>query len=142
MTVKPLGSRLLIRPDLPAPASAIIIAPDIVAPPPEMSGTVIAVGDGSERAATVKRDLMTDVRGIVTDVADTFRALDAPWYQMLMDALGRYGARRPLEYEVTIGDRVLFPWNVGVTFVVDGDDYLTLSEDDLSAVFTEDEAAA
>ena len=143
MTVKPLGSRLLIRPDVPAPVSDLIVMPDIATTPPEMSGTVIALGDGPERIAQYKREIVEDVRAMAARIVHDSRCIqDTEWYDVFLTDIARYAAQRPAEYEVKVGDRVLFPWNVGVKFTLDGEDYVTLSEEDVSAVFTDDEVVA
>lgn len=141
MNIRPVGSRILVRPDLPPPVSDLIVAPDNATPEPEMSGTVVALGNGHEAAMNLKRDIMVDVRKIIQRVMDTIPNCNGPAFAMLLEEIGQYGASMPYEYDVKIGERVVFPWNVGTKMALENVEYIVLREDDPIAVFTEDEAS-
>ncbi len=142
MILKTLGDRILIRPDEAPPVSDIIHMPDIAKQNVEMSGEVIALGNGSLKYAEQKRKLMKDVREILDQTAETFRCEDSAFLMMLKDELGRYGAFRPTEYDVQVGDRVLFTWDVGQKLTFEGEDYIVLKEEDIVGVFEADEESA
>ena len=141
MELRPLGDRILIRPDAPPPVSDIIHMPDIADRNVEMSGEVIALGDGPQRDARLKREILVDVREMLQECFETFRQQDSALKAMVDDELGRYAAIRPTEYEVKVGDRVVFPWSAGVKVQWDGEDLILLTEADPVAILEEESAA-
>jgi co-chaperonin GroES (HSP10) len=141
MDLRPPGDRILVLPDEAPPVSDVIHMPDIAKKNVEMSGTVVALGNGSLKYAEMKRKIVRDAREIIAQTAETFRCENSAFMTMLNDELGRWGAIRPVEYDVQVGDRVLFTWDVGVKMTFDGQEYIVLKEDDIVGVFTEEDAA-
>lgn len=138
--IRPLHDRVLIKPDPPPAESASGLALVRDSKPPEMSGEVIAVGRGPAstqrvRAATVQRCM--DLVDEIAEQVPTCRLRAA-----LLDAYARVIEEQVTLSEVNPGDTCLFAYTVGQKLTVDGQEYLLIAEDDLSAVWTPDEAAA
>lgn len=138
--IRPLQNRVLIKPDS-APtesASGLVLMRDSA--PPEMSGEVIAVGRGPAsaqkvRAATVQRCI--DLVDAVAEQVPTSQLRAA-----LVDAFARLVEEQVSLSEVHPGDTALFSYTAGQKLTVDGETYLLIPEDDLSAVWTAESAAA
>ena len=116
MTLRPLGDRVLIRPEAnpEQTASGLWLSEHRK---PEEAGTVVAVGRPvhPQRAATLRLARRLRKRGAQHDAG-------------LVEALV---TRKPA---VAVGDFVLFSWNVGQDVSVNDERYLLLREDDLLAV--------
>lgn len=127
--MRPIGDRVLIRPE-PAPdvsaSGLILIAED---KKPEQTGTVVAVGrpvhprkvEAFEAAENLERG------------KSLFNKEAGDYEQAAADLLRDLTRREPV---VKPGDFVIFSWNVGQEILLnDGDErYLLMREDDILAV--------
>ena len=125
-TLRPLGDRVMIRPDQPPAqtASGLWVSEDRK---PEQTGTVIAVGRSSHPLREVALDISNELRqaeptGIVANAAAN-----------LLERLVAY------EPSVQVGDYVLFSWTAGheVQLHDDGVTVLVMPESDILAVIGE-----
>ena len=151
MSLRPLGNRIIVRPEPAETESAGgIIFPQSYGKPPAMSGTVMALGQGPaylqrihawacdevhrERAKAVKACI-----DIVREFDETFR--HPPVTQCVLEEMGRYlaGLKRPtppvIAHEVEVGDYVAFSFTAGQQMTVDGSELIVMAEDDVQAVW-------
>lgn len=138
--IRPLQNRVLIKPDPPPEQSASGLALVRDAKPPEMSGEVIAVGRGPASAQKIRAAIIQRCMDLVDETAEqvpTCRLRAA-----LLDAFARLVEEQVTISEVQPGDTALFAYTAGQKLTVDGETYLLIPEDDLSAVWTAEEAAA
>jgi co-chaperonin GroES (HSP10) len=128
--LKPLGHRVLIRPDeQPTESQSGIILPD-EHDHVSMSGTVVAVGKGSKRLFEVRHRTASNCLTMATD-------------SVSRKAIQAYIDRLVHEYmpTVCVGDRVAYSVEAGLTFTEDGQTYLVMNEDDLVVLVVEDAVA-
>lgn len=137
--IRPLGERILVKSDTRPPSSAVIALTDDHGP--EMSGTVVALGDGPLKAAVFKREIVQDVRRLIEDAAEQHGLDASPLMTQLSAALDRYAAVKPTAYEVQVGDHVIFAWNVGTKVEYDGESYILMTEDDPIAILEDEQVA-
>lgn len=130
MTLKPIGDRVLIKPDRPPTEteSGLILAEQ---PKPEETGTVVAVG-------FCTHPLKTEAEQLAEEFEDRFKGmdLDESWTRKLPDVraaelLRRITAREPL---VKVGDYVVFSWTVGQEVTIEDERYLLMREADILCV--------
>lgn len=116
--LRPLGHRLLVRPD-PAPTHSEggILIPDVYAVHPPMSGRVIRQGDGSKRDRELRRATIAHCLAIL-DEADKEAATGREAILIARDELRRYMARAERRHVCEVGDRVLFPMEAGHEIVL------------------------
>lgn len=138
--LRPIGHRILVKPDEPEETSAGgLILPqqrDHVA----TSGIVVAVGPGGS---------LVRYRARQRAIRDCVRALhesdvlfgEALWGLVREELAQLLGTSDP-EHELQVGDRVAFAPDVGLIFVEDGEEYITLNEDDVVIVVEDVEAVA
>ena len=123
-TLRPLGDRVLILPELPATTteSGLILAEHRK---PEQTGTVVAVGP-------CRHPLKADVERLAEDIESVWPG--APEDLNAAADLLRTLVRK--EPQVKVGDYVVFSWTAGQElWVEDGQErYLLMREDDLLAV--------
>lgn len=128
--LKPLGHRVLIRPDeQPTESQSGIILPD-EHDHVSMSGTVVAVGKGSKVLSDVRERTARNCLAMAADMASR-RALQAYIERMVSEHMPT----------VCVGDRVTYSAESGLTFTEDGQTYLVMNEDDI-VVLVEEEAVA
>jgi len=144
MQLIPLGHRVHIRPDKPVTETTggIILAPAYSQQPP-MSGTVIAIGLGPAHDVRVRAEAIRDCISVVSEMDEQFRHSQAT--QACLDELGRLLRREPTPvHDVEIGDRVIFPMDVGHEIVFgEKSDQSTviLNEDSILAVCEQEQIA-
>jgi chaperonin GroES len=120
VTLKPLGDRVLIKPELPAETteSGLYVAEQRK---PEQTGTVIAVGPCAHPRKAEAEELASRLV--------QYHPQEEEVAELLLDLVRR-------EPQVKPGDYVVFSWTAGQEiWVEDGSErYLLLREDDLLAV--------
>jgi co-chaperonin GroES (HSP10) len=140
MALKPLGHRILIQPDEPAPVTdAGIVLPDDRDHVP-VSGIVVAVGDGPERDARIRSASILRCMAIVEEIAETD---DSKALTAAVDEMRRYRNHcERLADSIRVGDRVAYPVECGLKMSEDGNEYILLNEDDAVVIATEESEAA
>ncbi len=134
MTLRPLGDRVLIRPDA-APTQTDSGLHLVEHWPDEVSGTVIAVGTPKHP----KADEALRLASGLDLYADLIKA--DVWKKVLTSAarlLQQLTARVPI---VSVGDRVLFSRIAGQDVQIDDTRYVLMREADLLAVLDAEERA-
>ncbi len=139
MSLKPLGHRVLIRPDeQPEQSDSGLILPqdrDHVS----YSGTVVAVGNGPARDARVREATIKMCVSIVEKVIpDGSSHLRGP----VIRTIGALAGKTVTEPNLHVGDRVAFSAESGLTFTEDGVEYLVMNEDDVVVLVKDEESAA
>lgn len=135
MSLRPLGNRLIIKPDAPEKESAGgIIFPETHGAPPAMTGTVVGVGRGPASAHRVRQATLSSVLRVITEVAEqtsttVFRAA-------LEDRIAQMAIADVNLSEVVEGDYVCFAYTAGHNLQVDTDPYVVINEQDVQAVWT------
>ena len=118
MNLRPLGDRILIKPEKPADQtdSGLYLAEH---PKPEEAGTVVAVG-------SCAHPLKHEAEEVAEDLEDDGYATAA--------SLLRQATQR--EPSVKVGDYVIFSWTAGQRIQIDDSDevYLMMRESDVLAV--------
>ncbi len=126
MNLKPLGDRVLIKPEIPpnVTESGLILAEDRK---PEQTGTVVAVGPCSHPLRTEAEKAAEWIENLSCDDSDR------DVFHTYADLLRRATQREP---EVKVGDYVVFSWTAGQEiWVEDGEErYLLMRESDILAV--------
>lgn len=146
MKLIPLGHRVHVKPDSTRieQTSGGIIVPDVYADVPPMSGTVTALGSGPEHDKRIRTQAIRDCIAAVTEVDETFR--HAAPTQAALEELGRVLRLDPdPEHDVQIGDRVIFPMEVGHEIVIDErtqDTVLVINEESILAIVEPEAAVA
>lgn len=136
--LKPLGNRLIVRPEPAATESASgIVFPDTYGKPPAMSGTVVSVGRGPATAHRVRQATIARCVQILNDVADQVPA--AALRMEAEDAFARYAVEDVTLAEVSEGDYVAFAYTAGCKMAVDGDELIVMNEDEVQAVWKPEE---
>lgn len=129
MKLRPLGDRILIRPELPATEteSGLILAEHRK---PEQTGTVVAVGPCPHPRKLEAEALAAEFDAFQIDPAQPKMRQRMERVQALLRDLVR---KTP---DVKVGDYVVFSWTAGQEiWVEDGDDrYLLMRESDILAV--------
>lgn len=138
MSLRPLGSRLLIKPDPPATVISGILVPASAEKPPAMTGTVIALGHGPASAQAVRQATLAQVAERFHAVADEVSA--AHLQDAFAEVLRTLVQEAASLHDVAVGDCVCFAFTAGTNLTVDGEPYILMLEDDLEAVWTPDEA--
>ena len=140
--LKPLGSRLLVRPTPPDTASAGgIIFPQVHSERSAQSGTVVAVGSGPASAHRIRQAVIASARGRVAQALDLYA--DHPEACAAADtALARYAAETPLLSELRVGDFVAFPFTAGTAMEVDGETLIVIDEAAIEAVWQPEQETA
>lgn len=128
--LRPLGSRLLIKPDPPATVIGGILVPGSAEKPPAMTGTVIALGRGPASAHQVRQATLAEVRDALQQAGMAVAVVEA-----IFATLGRAEM-----HDVTEGDCVCFAFTSGTNLTLDGEPFILIAEDDLEAVWTPDAA--
>ncbi len=158
MTLTPLGSRVLIRPDTQPTesASGLIVFPDDKYPEVEQSGEIVALGSG--RICPVNHSQVARLRvalGALCQSAfdgmialaesagtdGTMRGFVHPLSEALDNAktvLADTGTVHTLPHEVKPGDTVLFSPASGQEITVDDERLIIMQENDLLAVLEPD----
>ena len=139
MALRPTGFRILVKPDAQKTEtdSGLVLLKDRHHIP--VSGTVVAIGNGSEREHQERVRVLKEALTIVEKLAVTFQH-PAP-LQMAYQDIDRYLAKQKVEEpDIKLWDRVVFPTTAGQQVTEDGEDYVLLNEDDVLAVVSEDEA--
>lgn len=128
--LRPLGHRLLITPDPPVTAttSGLVLPEDRDHLP--VSGTVAAVGDGPKRDQRIRLASITRCISIVEELAEMgVHGTDT------LAELRRYrNAVERFDGCIAVGDRVVYPVEVGLRVTEDGTGYILLNEDDVAIV--------
>lgn len=137
MSLRPLGHRLIIKPEPAKTTSAGgILIPQTADKKPAMTGTVISVGRGPSTAHRVRQYTLAQVIDKLQEVAE--RVPNAALRSELEDELARMAVEDVTFSEVKEGDYVCFPFTSGQNMNVDGEDFIVLQEDDLECVWSPD----
>ena len=141
MSLRPTGSRVILKPEPPATESAGgIVFPETAGKPPAMSGTVISVGRGPATAHRVRQYTLARVMETIEEIADNVPA--AALRSELSDAIARMASDDVTFSEIKEGDYVAFAYTSGAQLVMDGQEYIVLDEQDIQAVWAPQESAA
>lgn len=142
MSLKPLGNRILVKPDTPeTQTDSGLVLPDDRDHVP-VSGIVVAVGDGPARDAKIRAAVISKCIGIVEEIGQLFKGDTSPELDMVTE-LGRYkNHAETFDSEIHVGDRVVYPVEAGLTLTEGGETFILLNEDDVVVIATEEEAAA
>lgn len=139
--LRPTGHRVLVKPD-EAPdtsASGLILPQDRDHVP--VSGTVVALGPGGLQVRYQARQrAIRDCCELVESQIRSFGAI-APLTMLRDEMAGMLGSSDPVR-EIGVGDRVVYPVDVGLTLTEDGTTYIILNEDDVAVLVTEEAEAA
>lgn len=137
MSLKPLGHRLIIKPEPARTESAGgIIIPQTADKKPAMTGTVTSVGRGPATAHRVRQYTLAQVIDKLQEVAE--RVPSAALKSEFEDEIARMSVEDVTFSEVKEGDYVCFPFTAGQNMHVDGEDFIVLQEDDLECVWSAD----
>lgn len=139
MTLRPLGHRILVKPDeQPTETDAGLVLPDAHDHVP-VSGIVVAIGKGPARDQRIRQQCIARCIGIVQELTDSSNAA-AP----LVDEMDRYKSQvEQYDGSIAVGDRVVFPVECGQALTEDGETMILLNEDDVVVIVTDaNEAAA
>lgn len=137
---KVLGSRVLVKPDLPAEttASGLLLPSDRDHVP--VSGEVVALGpDGSEVGYRARQEGIRDALLVIAEVESEWNFPAS--LQIARENVARL-LRTKAEDDVAVGDRVVFPAEIGLTMTIDGEQYIVLNQDDCCVVVNEASEAA
>lgn len=138
MGLKPLGHRLIIKPEPARTESAGgILIPQTADKKPAMTGTVVSVGRGPATAHRVRQYTLAQVIDKLQEVAE--RVPTAALKAELEDEIARMAVDDVTFSEVKEGDYVCFPFTSGQNMNVDGEDFIVLHEDDLECVWNDDQ---
>lgn len=141
MALQPLGHRILVKPDEPPEAtdSGLVLPGQRDHVP--TSGVVVAVGNGPSRDAFIRSASILRCMSIVDELSHLDYEGDN--IAAIRDEMRRYKNHvERYDGALKVGDRVVYPANVGLTVQYDGIDYILLSEDDAVAIATEEAEAA
>lgn len=131
MALKPIGHRVLIKPDeAPTASAGGLVLPD-EHDHVSMSGTVIAVGKGSRHMAEVRERTARKCLALIADMHSR-RAVERYINTLVSEPI----------HTVAVGDRVAYSAESGAIFTEDGQQYLVLNEDDVVVFVEESEAVA
>lgn len=140
------GSRVLVTPDTAASETdAGLVIPESARKEPPMSGRVVAVGNGPASAHAVRKATIKRCLAIVEDkrepcgVSLTLEAGYRLAVAHLFSDLKQYADETAAMAGVGVGDRVVFPYTAGTALTVDGEPYIVLHEDQIEAVWTQEE---
>jgi co-chaperonin GroES (HSP10) len=135
MSLKPLGNRVLVKPDAqPLEQGSILLLENSRYVP--MSGEVVAIARGPATAQRIRSLTIARCQRILDDVAERVPA--GALHIELHRAFAAYAMEQCQLPSVFEGDHVAFPYTAGHDVTVDGETYVLLREDDLSAVWQAD----
>ena len=141
MSLKPIGSRVIIKPEPAATESrGGIVFPETAGKPPAMSGTVINIGRGPATAHRVRQHTLARVMELITETADNVPA--SALRSELEDGIARMAVDDVSFSEIHEGDYVAFAYTSGTQLVVDGEEYIVLDEADVQAVWSDEQESA
>jgi co-chaperonin GroES (HSP10) len=146
MPLRPLGSRILVKPDAQADETetGLILPTDRHHVP--TSGTVVELGDGPQANQRVRAAVIARCMAIVTEMEDHYAIGEAAVHRLaseVRDEMRRYrNLTERMPGSLNVGDRVVFPVETGLNVDVDGERYIVLNEDDVAVIANEDEVAA
>ena len=141
MSLRPTGSRVIIKPEPAATESAGgIVFPETAGQPPAMSGTVISIARGPASAHRVRQYTLARVMELIEELADNVPA--SALRSELQDAIARMAVDDVSFSEISEGDYVAFAYTSGAQLVVDGETYIVLDEQEIQAVWSAEESAA
>ena len=136
------GSRVLVTPDTAAgETDAGLVIPESARKDPPMSGRVVAVGNGPASAHAVRKATIAKCRALVwardmeRPPLQAYREIEAIHARM-----EQYANESEALPSVAVGDRVVFPYTAGTALTVDGEPYIVLNEDQIEAVWTQEDA--
>ena len=146
MHVRPLGHRIVVRPDSPVTASeGGIFIPETYQDVPAMSGIVERVGDGAERDTRIRTRTIARCMAILDD-AEVEAGTPSEAIALAKDELARYlRDAGEIGHVCEVGQRVIFPMEAGHEIVIGEDTenaLVIVSEDSLLAVYDAEEQAA
>ena len=139
MKLRPLGDRILIKPERPSDQteSGLWLSEHVK---PEEAGTVVAVGSCAHplkhEAEEVAKELLERIGS--PDTKTELSEADARWIAELPDVRAAKLLRQATSREpsVKVGDYVIFSWTAGQRITIDDSDevYLMMRESDVLAV--------
>ena len=136
----PLGDRILVKPDAqPERSDDGILLPQEHDHVP-VSGVIVALGPGgSAIRCRVRQRAIRDCLEILESSIRTFGPLSA--LQIAREEMGGMLGSSDPERVLHIGDRVVFPAEVGLSVTEDGEAFIILNEDDVAAIDAAEVAA-
>ncbi|MGE0444502.1 MAG: hypothetical protein AB7P99_04685 [Vicinamibacterales bacterium] len=141
--LKPLGSKVLVRPTPPDTASAGgIIFPEVHSERSAQSGTVVSVGSGTAAAHRIRQATIASARGRVAQALDLFAPNQIEAVSAADAALARYALETAMLSEVAEGDFVAFPFTAGTLLEVNGETLIVIDEAAIEAVWKPEVSAA
>ena len=141
MSLRPLGHRILVKPDAPPEASqsGLILPQDRDHVP--VSGTVVELGPGGNQMRyRTRQRAISDCLEVIESACQSY----GHWTVLQLvreNVAGLLGTSEP-EREIHVGDRVVFGFAAGITMTDDGEEYIMLNEDDVGVLVDESEVAA
>lgn len=139
MNLKPLGHRIVIRPDKPVTATESgIYIPEIYQDMPAMSGTVERLGTGPERDKRIRARTIARCLTILDEAEADHPPVVA--LAVFRDEVGRYlrDATDNTDHIAEVGQRVIFPMEAGHEIVLGErteETRVIVSEDSILAVY-------
>lgn len=140
MSIRPHGFNILVKPDPPpSRGSGLIVAPDAYDAETYSSGTVIAVGDGSQARFQARQKAIQQCLDVVREMEMTFNYPAA--LQVTREDIARLLGTAP-EATVRVGQRVIFSPTDYLETHVNDETMLVMSEDALLGVYDNEGVAA
>jgi co-chaperonin GroES (HSP10) len=127
--IRPLGNRVLIKPDPRAIETASGLAIPDAHFEYDMSGIVVSAGMGPASAHRVREAMIARFHALIDDVCER-------WEPMVGKRLHEYLNAPPNAdlSEIKAGDHVAFPYTAGTLIDIDGERHLLMTEDQIVAV--------
>lgn len=139
-SLRPLGHRILVKPDAQPDASAagLILPQDRDHIP--VSGTVVELGPGGNQMRYRSR------QRAITDCIEIMESAERTWghiavLQVVREEISALLGTSEPEREIQVGDRVAYGAESGLKLTQDGEDFIILNEDDV-CVLVQEEAFA
>lgn len=141
MSVRPLGHRVLVKPDeQPSESAGGLILPQDHDHVP-MSGTVVALGPGGSQVRyRARQAAIKDCCEVLESAIRMFGSTSA--LLVARDEVAGLLGTTDVEREIRIGDRVAYAAESGLLFTQDGEQFIILNEDDVVVVVEDAEVAA
>lgn len=144
--LRPLGHRLLIRPDRPVEqTTGGIHIPQAYQDTPAMSGIVVRTGDGHLRDRQIRKAAIARCMRLIDD-ADVEAATPAEALILAKEEMARYlREAEALDSVAEVGQRVIFPMEAGHDIVLGEDtenSVVIVSEESVLAVWDAEGVAA
>ena len=137
MSLRPIGHRILVKPDVqPDESAAGLILPQDRDHIPT-SGTVVEVGPGGNQMRY--RSRQRAIKDCLEVLESTERMFSSTASLIIAreNIAALLGTSEP-EREIAVGDRVAYAAESGLRVTQDGEDYIVLNEDDVAVIVAEE----